>query len=123
MQVKDKGKKMATTTKAFQTPAGGVAISPTGQYQVLGKIDVTSFDLIRVVVDNDTREDTALIDLIILNEDGFVVPLDGLISLLGAGQANRVYEIPGTELTIMAAVIGTSTAHIQVAIWGTTLGT
>jgi hypothetical protein len=106
----------------FQTPRGGVTIDPTGSYKDLGEIDVSEYSKIRVFAASDAQDDHAMIHLAMLDQMGQLVTLD-VIVLIGASQVNRMFDIPGTQLRIQAAVVAViepQVAHIQVVIWGLT---
>jgi len=68
---------------AFRTPVGGVSV-PAGTSKALGKVDVTAYERIRVVTDE---------------RDELVAFLD-VLTLAPHGQVTKVYEVPGTHLSV-----------------------
>jgi len=103
---------------AFRTPAGSVSI-PAGQSKQLGIVDVSPFSKIRVVADERTGSGTGInIRLTITEGSELVAQLDTFI-LTPRAQTTRVYEVPGTQLTIFAdAMGGTGSDGIDLLIYG-----
>ena len=103
---------------AFRTPAGGVTI-PAGQSKQLGAVDVSPFSQIRVVADERVGSPTGVsIRLTITEGNELVAQLD-ILQLTPHSQVTRVYDVPGTKLTIFAdAVGGTGSDGIDVLLYG-----
>ena len=103
---------------AFRTPAGGVTI-PAGQSKQLGAVDVSPFSQIRVVADERAGSPTGVsIRLTITEGNELVAQLD-ILQLTPHSQVTRVYDVPGTKLTIFAdAVGGTGSDGIDVLVYG-----
>lgn len=106
------------TVLAFRTKKGAVSI-PAGQTRQLGVVDVSPFSRIRVVADERVGSGTGVaIRLCISEGDEMVAYLDTLI-LKPHSQVSRVYEVPGTRLTIDAdAIGGAGTDSIDLLVYG-----
>jgi hypothetical protein len=106
------------TSLAFRTPPGGVTI-PAGQSKQLGVVDVSAFERIRVVADERVGSGSGLnIRLTITEGNELVAQLD-VLSLSPHSQVTRVYEVPGTKLTIFAdAIGGLGTDGLDVLLYG-----
>ena len=106
------------TTLAFRTPPGGVSI-PAGQSKQLGTVDIAPYERIRVVTDERVGSGSGLsIRLTITEGNELVAQLDTL-HLTPHAQVTRVYEVPGTKLTIFAdAAAGTGTDSVDVLVYG-----
>jgi hypothetical protein len=107
-----------STTLAFRTPVGGVAI-PAGQSKQLGKVDVSPYAKIRVVADERVGSGTGInVRLTITEGNELVAQLD-VLHLLPHSQVTRVYDVPGTKLTLFAdAVAGQGSDGIDLLIYG-----
>jgi hypothetical protein len=107
-----------STKLAFRTNVGGVAI-PAGQSKELGSVDVSPYSKIRVVADERVGSPTGIsIRLTITEGNELVAQLDTL-TLTPHSQVTKVYDVPGTKLTIYAdAVGGTGSDAIDVLIYG-----
>lgn len=107
-----------STTLAFRTPAGAVSI-PAGQSKQLGVVDVSPFSQIRVVADERVGSGTGVsIRLTITEGNELVAQLD-ILSLSPHSQVTRVYDVPGTKLTVFAdAVGGSGKDAVDVLIYG-----
>ena len=107
-----------TTKLAFRTAAGGVVI-PAGQSKNLGTVDVSQFSKIRVVADERIGSPTNVnIRLTITEGNELVAQLDTL-SLQPHSQITKVYDVPGTKLTIFAdASSGKGSDGIDVLVYG-----
>jgi type III secretion protein HrpB1 len=93
------------TKLAFRTPPGGVSI-PAGQSKNLGVVDVSPFSEVRVVADERVGSGTGVsIRLTITEGNELVAQLD-VLSLQPKAQVTRVYNVPGTKLTIFADALG-----------------
>ena len=127
-----------TTTLIFHAPtvAGSIYFSgvlvkapvTSPSYQVLVEsLDVHTFDQIRVYADLQNNPGTVDIQLQL---DNNVTGPDGLVSIgpivlddlnLSEGQhLNRVYEAPGTSLTIVAIMPAAIQGIVDVFVWGVT---
>jgi hypothetical protein len=106
-----------TTKLAFQT-AAGVSV-PVGKTQNLGTVDVGPFERIRVVADERVGSaGPVVIRLMITEGDELVAQLDTL-TLQPSSEVTKVYEVPGTKLTIFAAATGESgSAAVDVLVYG-----
>jgi len=107
-----------TTKLAFRTPAGAVKV-PAGQSKQLGVVDVSMFSKIRVVADERIGSPTGVsIRLTITEQSELVAQLD-VLQLLPHSQITRVYDVPGTALTIYVdAVGGTGSDGVDVLVYG-----
>jgi type III secretion protein HrpB1 len=108
-----------STKLAFRTKIGGAPI-PAGETIMLGTVDVSAFSKIRVVADERVGSTTGInIRLAISEEGGELVALLDTLHLSPHSQLTRVYEVPGTHLTIFAdAVGGTGTDGMDVLVYG-----
>jgi type III secretion protein HrpB1 len=107
-----------STNLAFRTPVGGVSI-PAGQSKQLGTVDVSPYEQIRVVADERVGSGSGVhIRITITEGNELVAQLDTLV-LSPHSQVTRVYDVPGTKLTIFAdAVAGAGTDAIDVLVYG-----
>ena len=103
---------------AFRTPVGAVSI-PAGQSKQLGVVDVSPYAKIRVVADERIGSGTGInIRLTITEGNELVAQLD-TFSLTPHSQVTRVYDVPGTKLTVFAdAVGGSGSDGVDVLIYG-----
>jgi len=101
-------KEKAMGTKlAFRTKVGGVSI-PAGQSKQLGVVEVAQFKKIRVVTDERAGSASGIgIRLTITEGSELVAQLD-MFTLAPHSQLTRVYDVPGTTLTIFADALGGS---------------
>jgi hypothetical protein len=114
-----------TTILAFQTPPGGVSIPVASGWKELGVVDVHTFRQIRLVADERTLSAPVVIRLW-FTEGNELLPTGGarpaqpryggvyldtvtlqqttLVELLSTveAQVTRVYDVPGTTLTVFA---------------------
>ena len=106
------------TVLAFRTPPGGVSI-PAGQSKQLGIVDVSAFERIRVVADERVGSGSGInVRLTITEGNELVAQLD-VLQLTPHSQMTRVYEVPGTKLTVFAdAAGGVGTDALDVLIYG-----
>ena len=106
------------TTLAFRTPPGGVSI-PAGQSKQLGVVDVSAFEQIRVVADERVGSGSGInVRLTITEGNELVAQLD-VLTLTPHSQVTKVYDVPGTKLTVFAdATGGTGTDALDVLIYG-----
>jgi len=107
-----------STTLAFRTPVGGVAI-PAGQSKQLGAVDVSPYSKIRVVADERVGSGTGInVRLTITEGNELVAQLD-VLHLLPHSQVTRVYDVPGTKLTLFAdAIAGQGSDGMDLLIYG-----
>jgi type III secretion protein HrpB1 len=106
------------TKLAFRTPSGAVSI-PVGQSKSLGTVDVHAFERIRIVADARAGAGPVVIRLTITEGDEFVGPLD-ILTLQPRAQVTKVYEAPGTKLSLFADAIGDGNGNssVDVLIYG-----
>jgi len=108
----------AVTVLAFRTPPGGVSI-PAGQSKQLGMVDVSMFDQIRVVADERVGSGSGINIRLTLTEGNELVAQLDVLQLTPHAQVTRVYDVPGTKLTVFAdAAGGTGTDALDVLIYG-----
>jgi len=106
------------TVLAFRTQPGAVVIQP-GQSKQLGVVDVSKFSKIRVVADERTGSGTGIgVRLTITEGNELVAQLD-TFNLVPHSQVTRVYDVPGTKLTIFADALGGSGSDgIDLLVYG-----
>jgi type III secretion protein HrpB1 len=106
------------TVLAFRTQPGAVSI-PAGQSKQLGVVDTSKFSQIRVVVDERAGSGTGInVRLTITEGDELVAQLD-TFSLSPHSQITRVYDVPGTKLTVFADALGGSGSDgIDLLVYG-----
>jgi type III secretion protein HrpB1 len=104
---------------AFRTTVGSVTV-PGGQTKLLGVVDVSMYDKIRLVTD-ERIDSTANIVLRLTFTEGeeLVAQLD-TIMLTPHSQFTRVYDVPGTQLSVYADSVGAAgtAASLDVLIYG-----
>jgi type III secretion protein HrpB1 len=104
---------------AFRTPVGAVSI-PGGQTKLLGVVDVSMYERIRLVTD-ERIDSTANIILRLTFTEGeeLVAQLDTVV-LTPHSQLTRVYDVPGTQLSIYADSVGIAGTNgaLDVLIYG-----
>ena len=104
---------------AFRTPVGSTTV-PGGQTKLLGVVDVSMYDRIRLVTD-ERIDSTANIVLRLTFTEGeeLVAQLDTIV-LTPHSQMTRVYEVPGTQLSVYADSVGPagSKGSLDVLIYG-----
>jgi hypothetical protein len=108
-----------STKLAFRTPPGAVVI-PAGQSKQLGTVDVSQFSKIRVVTDERAGSPTNVnIRLTITQGNELVAQLD-VLHLAPHTEITRVYDVPGTKLTIFADAVGGGTGSdaVDVLVYG-----
>jgi hypothetical protein len=107
-----------TTKLAFRTPAGAVPV-PAGQSKQLGAVDVSPFTKIRVVAGERAGSATGISIRLTITEGNELVGQLDVLSLSPHSQVTRVYDVPGTKLTIFAdAVGGTGSDAVDVLVYG-----
>ena len=104
---------------AFRTQVGAITI-PGGQTKLLGVLDVSLYDRIRLVAD-ERIDSTANIILRLTFTEGeeLVAQLDTIL-LIPHSQMTRVYDVPGTRLSVYADSVGATgtKAALDVLIYG-----
>jgi hypothetical protein len=112
---------MATgaTKLAFRTAPGAVSI-PVGQSKQLGVVDVHPFERIRVVADERVGSASNVVIRLTITEGNELVAQLDTLTLSPHSQVTRVYEVPGTKLTVFADATGTGSgsASVDVLIYG-----
>ena len=106
------------TVLAFRTQPGAVSI-PAGQSKQLGVVDTSKFSKIRVVADERAGSGTGInVRLTITEGKELVAQLD-TFSLSPHSQITRVYDVPGTKLTVFADALGGSGSDgIDLLVYG-----
>ena len=106
------------TTLAFRTPPGAVSV-PAGTSKELGSVDVRAFERIRVVAAERTGSaNGGRIRLMLTEGTELIAPLD-VLTVDPMSQVTRVYDVPGTVLTIFAdALPGTGQDAVDVLVYG-----
>lgn len=107
------------TSLVFRTVVGGARI-PAGQTILLGTVDVSPYSRIRVVALERVGSATGLnIRLVISAEGGELVTLLDALQLAPHSQITRVYDVPGTQLSLFAdAVGGSGSDSFDVLLYG-----
>jgi hypothetical protein len=106
------------TVLAFRTKLGGVSV-PAGKSQELGVVDVAPYERIRVVADERAGSGTGVTVRLTITEGNELVAFLDLLNLGPHQQVTRVYEVPGTSLSVFAdALGGTGTDALDVLIYG-----
>jgi type III secretion protein HrpB1 len=104
---------------AFRTQVGAITI-PGGQTKLLGVVDVSIYDRIRLVAD-ERIDSTANIILRLTFTEGeeLVAQLDTVL-LTPHSKMTRVYEVPGTQLSVYADSVGATgtKGSVDVLIYG-----
>jgi hypothetical protein len=104
---------------AFRTQVGAITI-PGGQTKLLGVVDVSIYDRIRLVAD-ERIDSTANIILRLTFTEGeeLVAQLDTVL-LTPHSQMTRVYKVPGTQLSVYADSVGATgtKGSVDVLIYG-----
>jgi type III secretion protein HrpB1 len=104
---------------AFRTPVGALTI-PGGQNKLLGEVDVSMYDRIRLVADERIDSNANVILRLTFTEgEELVAQLDTIV-LTPHSQMTRVYDVPGTTLSIYADSVGpvNTKAALDVLIYG-----
>jgi hypothetical protein len=106
------------TVLAFRTKPGGVSI-PAGHSKELGVVDVSKYERIRVVTDERVGSGSTINVRLTITEGNELVAFLDTITLVPHSQVTRVYEVPGTKLTIAAdAAGGSGTDGLDVLVYG-----
>ncbi len=106
------------TVRAFRTPPGAVSI-PAGQSKQLGVVDVAGFERIRIVADEREGSGSGLQIRVTITEGNELVAQLDVLHLTPHSEITKVYEVPGTKLTIFAdAAGGTGSDGVDVLVYG-----
>ena len=106
------------TILAFRTQPGGVSI-PAGQSKQLGQVDVAKFERVRVVADERTGSVSSITIRLTITEGSELIAQLDTLTLAPHSQVTRVYEVPGTKLSIYAdAAGGSGTDGLDVLVYG-----
>ena len=84
---------------AFRTHVGGVTID-AGKTEDLGLVDVSRFDRIRLVADERIGSSCNVLVRLTITEGKELVAFLDQVTLTPHSQATRVYDVPGTHLTV-----------------------
>jgi type III secretion protein HrpB1 len=104
---------------AFRTAVGAVTI-PGGQTKLLGVVDVSMYDRIRLVTDERIDSTSNIILRLTFTEGEELVAQLDTILLTPHSQVTRVYEVPGTQLSVYADSVGATgtKGSLDVLIYG-----
>lgn len=109
---------MSTNIMAFRTPVGGVEI-PAGQSKQLGQVDVSGYSKIRVVADERVGSGTGIRIRLTITEGAELVAQLDMLELSPHSQTTKVYDVPGTKVTIFAdAFAGSGKDAVDVLVYG-----
>ncbi len=104
---------------AFRTPVGSITI-PGGHTKLLGVVDVSMYERIRLVTDERIDSTSNIILRLTFSEgEELVAQLDTII-LTPHSQMTRVYDVPGSQISIYADSVGAAGTHgaLDVLIYG-----
>ena len=93
------------STLAFRTAPGAVSIT-AGQSKQLGVVDVSMYDRIRLVTDERVDSTSNIVLRMTFTEGEELVAQLDTILLTPHSQVTRVYDVPGTQLSIYADSVG-----------------
>ena len=104
---------------AFRTQVGAITI-PGGQTKLLGVVDVSMYDRIRLVTDERIDSTSNVILRLTFTEGEELVAQLDTILLTPHSQMTRVYDVPGTQLSIYADSVGAAgtKGSVDVLIYG-----
>ena len=104
---------------AFRTQVGAVAI-PGGQTKLLGVVDVSMYDRIRLVTEERIDSTSNIILRLTFTEGEELVAQLDTIMLTPHSQLTRVYDLPGTRLSVYADSVGAAgtKGSVDVLIYG-----
>jgi hypothetical protein len=104
---------------AFRTQVGAVTI-PGGQNKLLGVVDVSMYDRIRLVTDERIDSTSNIILRLTFTEGEELVAQLDTVLLTPHSQLTRVYDVPGTQLSIYADSVGANGTQgsLDVLIYG-----
>src|ERR1700720_1627723 len=89
----------------FRTQVGSISI-PGGQTKLLGVVDVSMYDRIRLVADERIDSTSNIILRLTFTEGEELVAQLDTILLTPHSQMTRVYDVPGTQLSVYADSVG-----------------
>ncbi len=102
----------------WRTQPGSVTI-PAGTSKQLGIVDVSAFSRIRIFADERVGSPSGVIIRVTLTEGAELVGQLDILSLTPHTQITKVYDIPGSKLTIFAdALPGTGNDSVDVLVYG-----
>jgi hypothetical protein len=102
----------------WRTQQGAVAI-PAGTSKQLGVVDVSPYSKIRVVIDERIDAKTSVNLRMTFTEGNELVAQLDVLQISPHAQLTRVYDVPGSKLTIFAdAIAGMGSDGIDVLIYG-----
>jgi hypothetical protein len=104
---------------AFRTQVGAITI-PGGQTKLLGVVDVSMYDRIRLVTDERIDSTSNIILRMTFTEGEELVAQLDTVLLTPHSQVTRVYDVPGTQLSIYADSVGATGTQgsLDVLIYG-----
>jgi type III secretion protein HrpB1 len=104
---------------AFRTQVGAVTI-PGGQTKLLGVVDVSMYDRIRLVTDERIDSTSNIVLRLTFTEGEELVAQLDTVLLTPHSQVTRVYDVPGTQISIYADSVGTAGTQgsLDVLIYG-----
>jgi type III secretion protein HrpB1 len=104
---------------AFRTQVGSISI-PGGQTKLLGVVDVSMYDRIRLVADERIDSTSNIILRLTFTEGEELVAQLDTILLTPHSQMTRVYDVPGTQLSVYADSVGAAgnKGSVDVLIYG-----
>jgi type III secretion protein HrpB1 len=104
---------------AFRTQVGAITI-PGGQTKLLGVVDVSMYDRIRLVTDERVDSTSNIVLRMTFTEGEELVAQLDTILLTPHSQVTRVYDVPGTQLSIYADSVGATGTQgsLDVLIYG-----
>jgi type III secretion protein HrpB1 len=104
---------------AFRTQVGAVTI-PGGQTKLLGVVDVSLYNRIRLVTDERIDSTSNIVLRMTFTEGEELVAQLDTVLLTPHSQVTRVYDVPGTQLSIYADSVGATGTQgsLDVLIYG-----
>jgi type III secretion protein HrpB1 len=104
---------------AFRTQVGAITI-PGGQTKLLGVVDVSMYDRIRLVTDERIDSTSNIVLRLTFTEGEELVAQLDTVLLTPHSQVTRVYDVPGTQLSIYADSVGNTGTQgsLDVLIYG-----
>ena len=104
---------------AFRTKPGGENIKG-GETKELGMVDVSHFDKIRLVCDERIGSTCNVMVRLTITEGNELVALLDHVLLTPHAQATRVYDVPGTKISVAIDGIGAvnTQGSVDVLLYG-----
>ncbi|HSY66843.1 MAG TPA: hypothetical protein VK829_19795 [Terriglobales bacterium] len=104
---------------AFRTQVGAITI-PGGQTKLLGVVDVSMYNRIRLVTDERIDSTSNIILRMTFTEGEELVAQLDTVLLTPHSQVTRVYDVPGSQLSIYADSVGNTGTQgsLDVLIYG-----